>query len=96
MGALEALSCGLPVLLTPQCNLPEAESAGAAIDIEADPQGITAGLIRLFNMAPEVRRAMGERGRKLIAAQFDWDVSAASFEDLYWRVTTSLDHAIVA
>jgi poly(glycerol-phosphate) alpha-glucosyltransferase len=96
MGALEALSCGLPVLLTPQCNLPEAESAGAAIGIAPDPEGIIPGLIRLFNMTPAARRAMGESGRRLIAAQFDWDVSAASFEDLYWRVTTPLDHAIVA
>ena len=96
MGALEALSCGLPALLTPQCNLPEAESADAAIGISPDPEGIIAGLIRLFNMAPGARRAMGENGRRLIAARFDWNASASSFEDIYWRVTRPLDHAIVA
>ena len=96
MGALEALSCGLPALLTPQCNLPEAESAGAAIGISPDPEGIIAGLIRLFNMPLVARQAMGENGRRLVAERFDWNAAAAAFEDLYWRITTPLDHASVA
>jgi poly(glycerol-phosphate) alpha-glucosyltransferase len=96
MGALEALSCGLPALLTPQCNLPEAEAAGAAIGIAPDPEGIIAGLIRLFNMPGAARRAMGENGRRLIAERFDWDATAAAFEDIYWRITTPIDRASVA
>lgn len=96
MGALEALSCGLPALLTPQCNLPEAEAAGAAIGIAPDAEGIVAGLIRLFNMTPAARRAMGESGRRLIAERFDWNATAAAFEDIYWRITTPLDRANVA
>jgi poly(glycerol-phosphate) alpha-glucosyltransferase len=96
MGALEALSCGLPALLTPQCNVPEAESAGAAIGISPDPEGIIAGLIRLFNLSPAARRAMGENGRELVAERFDWNAAAAAFEDIYWRVTTPIDRASVA
>ena len=40
--------------------------------------------------------AEGASFRKLIADRFDWAVSAASFEDVYARVTRPVDRASVA
>ena len=40
MVLLEAWAFGKPVLMTPQCNLPEGFEAGAAVRIEPDEESI--------------------------------------------------------
>jgi poly(glycerol-phosphate) alpha-glucosyltransferase len=83
MAALEAWSWRLPALLTPHCNLPEGFAAGAALRIEAGPQGVAAGLRALFALSDDQRRAMGRRGRDLVAARFTWPRVAAEFDAVY-------------
>ena len=57
MTLLEAWAWGLPVLMTPQCNIPEGDEAGAAIMIEHHAESIAAGLRRLFAMNDRERAA---------------------------------------
>jgi glycosyltransferase involved in cell wall biosynthesis len=83
MAALEAWSWGLPALLTPHCNLPEGFVAGAALPIEAEPEGIAAGLRALFALSGERRRAIGRHGRDLVSARFTWTRVAAEFDSVY-------------
>ncbi len=89
MGALEALSCGLPCLLTPQCNLPEAFDAGAAIEIGSDAKAIAKGLLTLFNLSEQQRKTMGRNGKRLVAGHFAWERSAGQLEAIYRQVTAS-------
>jgi poly(glycerol-phosphate) alpha-glucosyltransferase len=89
MGALEAMSCGLPSLLTPECNLPEAFAADAALKIGADPAGIASGLEALFAMSEARREQMGGNGRRLVARRFTWPQAAAGMEEIYRRVTST-------
>jgi poly(glycerol-phosphate) alpha-glucosyltransferase len=89
MGALEAMSCGLPSLLTPECNLPEAFAADAALEIGADPAAIANGLETLFAMSEARRAHMGGNGRRLVARRFTWPRAAAGMEEIYRRVTSS-------
>jgi poly(glycerol-phosphate) alpha-glucosyltransferase len=96
MGALEALSCGLPSLLTPECNLPEAFAANSALAIGAAPQQIAEGLSELFAMPDARRRQMGENGRRLIAERFTWPQAATGIEAIYRRITTSNGNASAA
>lgn len=83
MAALEAWAWGLPALLTDHCNLPEGFAADAALRIDAEPAGIAAGLARLFALPPDGRRAMGARGRQLVALRFSWRQVAADFDAVY-------------
>ncbi|MGO4726633.1 glycosyltransferase [Inquilinus sp. 2KB_23] len=81
--ALEAWAHGLPSLLTPQCNLPEGFEHGAALSIDPNEPAIADGLRRLMGMTDDERKAMGARGRALVASRFSWPVVASQFEDVY-------------
>jgi poly(glycerol-phosphate) alpha-glucosyltransferase len=72
MAVLEAWAHAKPVLMTPECNLPEGFAADAAIQIGTTPEQIAAGLEQLIEMSDDDRRAMGDRGRTLVATKFSW------------------------
>jgi poly(glycerol-phosphate) alpha-glucosyltransferase len=83
MTVLEAWSYGLPVLMTPQCNLPEGFQADAALRIDPDPERIAQGLTTLFALPDHERTAMGERGRALVAQRFTWPGIAQQMLSVY-------------
>jgi glycosyltransferase involved in cell wall biosynthesis len=83
MAVLEAWAYGLPVLMTPECNLPEGFQAEAAIAIQTEPQRIAEGLEALFGTSEAERREMGERGRRLVAERFSWPRIAAQMKSVY-------------
>jgi len=83
IAVLEAWAYGLPVIMTPQCNLPEGFQKGAAIPVDPSVQGITAGLRELFRMSDADRHHMGERGRQLVQQQFTWPTVVAQFKEVY-------------
>lgn len=84
---LEAWSYGLPVLMTQHCNLPEGFAAGAAIPIADSPTLIADQIHTVMTMTESERRAMGERGRQLVARLFTRDRAAASMQTVYeWVV----------
>jgi poly(glycerol-phosphate) alpha-glucosyltransferase len=72
MAVLEAWAHAKPVLMTPECNLPEGFAAGAALEIGTSPEEMAAGLKQLLEMTDDARRAMGARGRTLVATKFSW------------------------
>jgi glycosyltransferase involved in cell wall biosynthesis len=72
MTVLEAWAYAKPVLMTPECNLSEGFSVEAALRIGSTPEQIVDGLKRLIEMSDADRRAMGARGRNLVATQFSW------------------------
>jgi len=72
MTVLEAWAYAKPVLMTPECNLPEGFDAGAALQIGTGPEEIAAGLKQVIEMSDDDRRAMGARGRTLVATKFSW------------------------
>jgi glycosyltransferase involved in cell wall biosynthesis len=69
---LEAWAYAKPVLMTPECNLPQGFTAEAALQIGTTPEQVAAGLKQLMEMNDDDRRAMGGRGRSLVAAKFSW------------------------
>jgi glycosyltransferase involved in cell wall biosynthesis len=72
MVVLEAWSYGKPTLMTPECNLEEGFSRGAALRIETLPESIAAGIHTLLEMTASQRNEIGDRGRKLVKQQFSW------------------------
>jgi glycosyltransferase involved in cell wall biosynthesis len=69
---LEAWSHARPVLLTPECNLPEGLEKRAAIRMNATVEGAAEGLERLFALDEPALQEMGRRGRDLVVANFSW------------------------
>src|SRR5262245_12508736 len=72
MAVLEAWSYAKPVLMTPECNLPEGFSAKAAIQVGSSSDEISAGLKQLIEMSDDDRNQMGDRGRTFVATRFSW------------------------
>ena len=97
MSVLEAWAYGLPVLMTPECNLPDGFAADAAVRIGAEDAkkaesgklkaescgNIEGGLHALFEMSDADRVAMGERGRSLVENRFTWPKIAAQMKEVY-------------
>jgi poly(glycerol-phosphate) alpha-glucosyltransferase len=72
MVVLEAWAYAKPVLMTPECNLPEGFRAGAALQVEPTESSLLAGLNELQRMTAAERTAMGNRGRVLVVERFTW------------------------
>ena len=72
MTVLEAWSYAKPVLMTPECNLPEGFPAKAAVQIGTTAEEIVTGLKELVEMSDDDRAAMGTRGHTLVATRFSW------------------------
>ena len=73
MVILEAWACGKPVVMTPECNLPEGFSARAAIQITTDVEGIARGLTELFGQSTQELTELGRNGQRLTEEKFNWD-----------------------
>lgn len=82
MVVLEAWSYALPVLMTPQCNLPEGFKAGAAIALNESPDSIAKGIRQLLALNEGERVTMGLRGAGLCAEHFNWARIAQQMADL--------------
>jgi len=83
MSVLEAWAHGLPVVMTPECNLPEGFDSGAAITIGADTESIAQGLNELYSMSEGDLRTMGVRGRQLVKKRFTWQTVAQQMREVY-------------
>jgi glycosyltransferase involved in cell wall biosynthesis len=80
---LEAWASAKPVLMTRECNLPEGFAAGAALQIGTAPEEIAAGLKQLIEMSDDDRRAVGDRGRTLVATKFSWPRIGEQMRSVY-------------
>jgi glycosyltransferase involved in cell wall biosynthesis len=72
MAVLEAWSYAKPVIMTAECNLPQAFEADAALRIGTTPEEIVVSLRIIMQMDDADRTAMGARGRDLVAKNFTW------------------------
>jgi glycosyltransferase involved in cell wall biosynthesis len=72
MTVLEAWAYAKPVVMTPECNLLEGFSAGAALRVGPTPEEIADGLRSIIQMSDDGRKAMGARGRDLVTTKFSW------------------------
>jgi glycosyltransferase involved in cell wall biosynthesis len=80
---LEAWAHGLPVLMTPNCNLPEGFAKAAALRIDPTPEGIAGQLHVLSAMSDDRRRELGVRGLELANTRFSWVRIAGQLASVY-------------
>jgi poly(glycerol-phosphate) alpha-glucosyltransferase len=83
MTVLEAWAYAKPVLMTPECNLPEGFAAGAALQIGTGSEEIAAGIEQVIEMSDDDRRAMGNRGRNLVTTKFSWPRIGEQMRSVY-------------
>lgn len=85
---LEALACGVPVLVSPQVNLAlEVKAAGAGWVAAIDKSSLEVSLADALT-SEEERLRRGESGR-LLAKRYSWPVVAGMLSDAYRQVLTS-------
>jgi poly(glycerol-phosphate) alpha-glucosyltransferase len=82
MAVLEAWAYGKPVLMTPECNLPEGFAANAAIRIATDRDSIAGGLRELFGASPAALGAFATNGRDLVSRKFAWPQIAGEMREV--------------
>ena len=90
----EAALTGLPVIAGRSGGAPEAVDDGVTgyvVDAHG-PDELRAALGRLLAMAPDERRAMGARGRRLALARHSPAVAAERYHDLLRTVAKGVDH----
>ena len=80
---LEAWSHARPVLMTPECNLPEGFQERAAIQMNTTFEGAAEGLRKLFALDEQALQEMGRRGRDLVIADFSWSQIASQMFAVY-------------
>ena len=80
---LEALGCGKPVLLTENCNLPEAFEYGCALRIRPEPHSIANGIRRMLTMPEEEYIAMQKQGLDMTTKLFAWERCSKRMEEVY-------------
>ena len=85
MAVLEALACGLPVLLTPGCHFSEAAEAGAGVVVPREVEALRAALVALLSDSDR-RAAMGRAARALVEARYTWPQIVAQLETAYASV----------
>ncbi len=83
MAVLEALSCRLPVLITPMCNFPEVQRVGAGVEVMPNIDDTERGLREILELSEKERMNMGNRGRQLIEKTYTWDQIAEKMMDIY-------------
>lgn len=83
MAVLEAWAHALPVVMTPQCNLSEGFTLGAAIRADPTEASLVEGLAALFALTDRERRVAGLRGRQLVSDRYAWERVGTEMASLY-------------
>lgn len=83
MAVLEAWSHGLPVVMTPECNLSNGFRNHAALETDASVRGIARTLQVLTEMGDRDLNEMGARGRQLALETYSWNHIARQMKEVY-------------
>lgn len=73
LAVAEALACGLPVITTHGTPWEAVSRAGCGWWVAAEPDALGEALQAATGLTDAARRAMGRRGRALVAREFGWD-----------------------
>ena len=93
MAALEAMACGLPVVVSKGVYLyPEIEQAGAGLVVDGDPAGL-AGAFEMLLQDSTLRARMGEAGRWLVRERFSAERVADQMRSVYRNILAGTTQA---
>ena len=90
---LEALSAGLPLVITDECNFPEVGDSRAGFVVRPNDSETASALMSLLDSA-DLRREMSENARRLVRSNYTWERIAEKMFTLYENVIAGNFRAI--
>lgn len=93
VAVLEALACGIPVVITRQCHFPEVVPAGCGWECDVNAADISAALSQALGGSAEDLAGMGKRGRELAAGRYSWASVGRATADMLDSVLGEARHA---
>ncbi len=86
MGVAEAMACGLPVVVSQEVGIsPRVAQSNAGLTTRRDPEAVAQAIAALLDH-PEQARAMGARGKCLVAKEFSADAVARQMLAKYHEI----------
>src|SRR5229473_2616015 len=86
LAAVEAMASGLPVVISNRVNIwREVAGANAGIVVNCDAVALADGLVALLDDS-ELRRTMGQNGRRLVRQRYDWKIAGEQMLCVYREV----------
>jgi glycosyltransferase involved in cell wall biosynthesis len=83
IAAVEAMACGLPVVISDRVNIHrDVAAAAAGLVVPCDPAAVADAIGRVLD-DPALRRRMAAAGPALVQGSFTWDVTARRLASLY-------------
>jgi glycosyltransferase involved in cell wall biosynthesis len=79
----EAMSCGTPCVATDVGDSAALVGETGVIVPSRDPERLAAGMLRLLDLTPDRRAALGESARQHITSKFSLDRAVRAYEGLY-------------
>jgi glycosyltransferase involved in cell wall biosynthesis len=94
VAVVEALYCGLPVVVSDVEGLPEVVAGGRTglIVPPEDPEALAQALQRLI-VRPDLRRELGRAGRSDVMARYDWSRNVDQMVGIYATLARPRRHA---
>ena len=86
MAVLEAMSYGIPCLISENCNLPETLNIGAAIRTNPSVNEIIKSLNYLIKMNDEEKKKISKLAYKYVSLNHNWAKLTSQLNDLYRSV----------
>lgn len=84
---LEAMACGVPVVASNVCAIPEAIDNGVnGILIQSRSVEELADAIYCLLGDPKLRKKIGDNARKTVLEKFDWNVNASRTVGVYQQI----------
>ncbi|HJU10702.1 MAG TPA: glycosyltransferase [Candidatus Binataceae bacterium] len=88
VAAVEAMAHSLAIIISNRVNIwPDVANAGAGIVVDCDPDDLANAIVQLIK-EPERRIQMGEAGRQLALAKFNWDTVADHMLEVYRSIAS--------
>ncbi len=88
MVVIEAMACGLPVVISDQVNIhSEVAENGAGVIVRCDIGELTTAISALLDDAAR-RQAMGVKGRDLVLRKWTWKAVASELQRQYEEAIT--------
>jgi glycosyltransferase involved in cell wall biosynthesis len=97
VAVLEALSIGLPTVVTSECNIPSVSTSGAGVSTSNDPAVLAETLISCLSVSSREWQDMSLAARRLARSEFDWNVTGKTMNSVYeWLLGGNRPSCIVA
>lgn len=80
MAILEAMACGLPVVLSEQCNFPEVAGERAGLVVELTAETLAQAFQQLIDNT-RLRAEMGAAARNMVLSRYTWPVIARQLSE---------------